>query len=146
VSERTDWDIERAVGAVADVLRDPLFLHASGLAGQDDAAVDRWIASLTPDEAEHVLALLGKARAGVAGLVLGAALAELEALRAAHGAVAQDLTAEAPGPVPDSQPDPCSTPQPSTPSELPWWRRWWWGTLRLTIAAAGAGVLLTLPG
>ena len=68
--ERTDGTLD----IMAEVLRDPLFRQASRLAKQDAVAIDRWIVSLTPDEDEHVLALLRKVGTVFGDLFLGVPL------------------------------------------------------------------------
>jgi len=70
---------------------------------------------------------------------IGTLRAELAAVQASQAQ--QDAKPGVSGPKP--------TRGPSTPDEpvsSPWWRRWLWGTLRLTIATTGAGILLALPG
>jgi excisionase family DNA binding protein len=61
----------------------------------------------------------------------GRQTAELEALRAQNAALLASTSTERPDP---------------TTASGPWWRRWLWGSLRLTIVMVGAGVLLAWPG
>jgi hypothetical protein len=62
--------------------------------------------------------------------------------------LSEQLALQAPQPENATVDAPGSTERPEPPMEPPgsWWRRWLWGSLRLTIATVGAGALLAWPG